>query len=57
MFQLINRSSVSVSDMSHVYHKSHFLPFSLHAVKYVSTPVITETRAMFNQNCAIIGHA
>ena len=59
MFQLAveskNRSSVSVNDMSHVYHKS--LPFSLHAVKDVSTPVITETRAMFNQNFAIIGHA
>ena len=59
MFQLAveskNRSSVKVNDMLHVYHKS--LPFFLHAVKDVSTPVITENRAMFNQNCAIIGHA
>ena len=58
MFQLAveSKNRSSVRDMSHAYDKSHFFPFSLHAVKDVSNPVITEAHAMFNQNCAINGH-
>ena len=58
MFQLAveSKNCSSVRDMAHVYDKSHFLPFSPHAVKDISNPVIAEAHAMFNQNCAINGH-